>query len=226
MATAISMLTRSMRLIGAIGKGETPDEDEATDGLSALNTMLDSWRLERLLVYQILQTSHTWPASTTSRTIGTGGNLNVARPVKIDSAFVRDSNNQDFQMEILEDRTQYDGIAIKSTTSTFPDLLFYDTAFPLGTIYVYPVPSEQVTLLLNTWQALQSFSSLTTTLALPPGYQRAIEYGLGIEIAPEYGRTVSAEYLIAAVQSKAAIMGMNRPSMIARVDDGLARLSL
>jgi len=214
-----------MRLIGATGKGETPDNDEATDGLAALNTMLDNWKLDRLLVYQIVQTSHTWPAATTSRTIGASGNFAVVRPDEIDSAFVRDASNQDSPLTVLEDRKQYDSIVIKSTQSTLPQLLFYDTAYPLGVIYLYPVPSEQVTLLLNTWQTLQSFATLTTELALPPGYQRAIEYNLAIEIAPDYGRIVDPQVTMIASQSKSAIMGRNQPSMIAQLDSAIAGAS-
>lgn len=159
MATALSMTTRAMRLIGSLGKGETPDDDEAQDGLTALNAMLDAWQIERLMVYQVVQTSHTWPAVTTSRTIGSGGNFAVQRPVRIESASVRDSSNQDYDITVLQDRKEYDSIAVKSTGSTLPEYLFYDPAYPLGVIYLYPVPSAQLTLKLNTWQTLQSFST-------------------------------------------------------------------
>src|SRR3990167_2508153 len=110
MATALGIIPRSMRLAGAIGKGETADADEAADGLVALNAMLDSWQIDRLLVYQIVQVSNTWPAATTSRTIGSGGNFTQQRPVRIDSAFVVDSNSQWYSVEVLRSREEYDAI--------------------------------------------------------------------------------------------------------------------
>ena len=223
MATALSMITRSMRLAGVIGKGESLDADEAADGLSALNTMLDSWQLERLFVYQIVQGSHTW-ASGASKTIGSSGDLNTTRPHRIESAFIVDSSSQWYPLKVLEDRSEYDSITIKTTTSTLPEYLYMDTAYPLATIYLYPVPSVSVTLKLNTWQTLQSFSGLTTALSLPPGYQRAIEYSLAEEFGPEFGVKIPAKVEQTAMRARANIKSINRPSMIARVDNGVASL--
>jgi hypothetical protein len=227
MATALSMIKRAMRLGGVLGKGEAPDNDEAQDGLDALNTMLESWRLERLLVYQIVQGSYTWPASTTSRTIAaSGGNFTGQRPDRIEAAFVVDSSNQTFPVEVLLDRTEYDAIVIKSTTSTLPQYLFYDPAYPLGVLYLFPIPSAQLTLKLNTWQALQSFTTLATDLALPAGYKRAIEYNLAMEYTPEFGtgRKIDPQVPLIAIQSKAVLKTLNQPSMIAQLDSAVATL--
>lgn len=224
MATALGLITRAMRLATVIGKGESLDNDEAADGLVALNDMLESWRIDRLFVYQIVQNSYTWPASTVSRTIGTGGNFTDQRPDKIDSAFVVDSDSQWFPLEVLKDRAEYDSIVIKTTSSTLPQYLFMDPAFPLGVIYLYPVPSVQVTIKLNTWQALQSFSGLTTALALPPGYQRAIAYSLAEEYGPEFGVAIPKKVEQIAMTARSLIKTHNAPSMVARVESSVAAL--
>lgn len=224
MATALTMITRSMRLARVIGKGEAPDADESADGLIALNAMLDSWQIERLAVYQIVQGSYSWAASVTSKTIGSGGDLSAQRPVRIDSAFIADSNSNWYPMRVLQDRREYDGIVIKTTTSTLPGAIFMDPAFPLATLYLYPVPSAAITLKLNTWQTLQSFSTLTTALSLPPGYQRAIEYNLAIEFGPEFGADIPKSVVAIATQAKANIKNLNLPSMVAQLDPGVALL--
>lgn len=228
MPTALELITKGMRLAGALGKGETPDADESADGLSCLNSMLDSWQIERLMVYQIVQGSYSWASATTSRTIGSSGspNFSAQRPVRIDSAFIVDSNSQWYPLQVLTDRTQYDAIVIKSTTSTLPQYLFFDPVYPLGVLYLYPVPSSTVTLKLNTWQTLQSFTSLTTDLALPPGYQLAIEFNLPLYLAPEYGtgRKLDPQVMAIATTSKAAIKTINHPSMVAQLDSGVATL--
>ncbi len=221
MATALQMITRSMRLARVIGKAETLDEDESADGLSGLNTMLDSWQTERLFVYQITQGSYSWAATVTSKTIGSSGAISAQRPVRIDSAFVTDSNSQWYPLEVLQDRTEYDAIVIKSTTSTLPQYLFMDTGYPLATIYLYPVPSVAVTLKLNTWQTLQSFATLTTDLSLPPGYQRAIEFNFAIEYGPEFGVDIPKDVRMIAAQAKASIKTLNQPSMVAQLDPGI-----
>ena len=55
MATANDMISRALRLIGVLGQGRRVlDTNEATDGLAALNTMLDSWSIDRSMIYQQL----------------------------------------------------------------------------------------------------------------------------------------------------------------------------
>ena len=46
MATARDIVTRSMRLIGALAAGETASAEDASDGLDALNGMLHGWAVE------------------------------------------------------------------------------------------------------------------------------------------------------------------------------------
>ena len=224
MATAITMITRAMRLGRILRKGETPDDDEATDGLEALNTMLDSWRLDRLFVYQIVQGSYSWASGVTSKTIGSGGDISATRPVRIQSAYCTDSNSNWYEVYVATMREEYDSLVDKTVTGSVPRLLFMDPAFPLATIYLYPVPSAAITLKLNTWQTLQSFSALTTELALPPGYQRAIEFNLAIEFGAEFKKDIPDSVKAIAVQAKAAVKNLNLPSMIAQVDSGVAAL--
>jgi hypothetical protein len=186
--------------------------------------MLDSWQLERLFVYQILKSSYTWPASTISRTIGASGDFNATRPNRIDSAIIIDSDSQRYAIEVLQKRTEYDYIVIQSTESTLPQYIFMDSAFPLATLFLYPVPSVQLTLDLNTWQTLQSFSSLTTALSLPPGYERAIVYSLAEEYGPEFGVSIPADVKQKAVTAVSVIKNLNQPSMVAQVDYAVASL--
>lgn len=224
MTTALDIIKRGGRLAGWLGKGETPDDEEAADGLVALNSMLDSMQLERLFVYQIVQGAYTWPSATTSRTIGSGGNFAVARPNRIEAAFVTDSNSNTYPVDLVTMREEYDSIVIKTTPSTLPRCLFMDSAYPLATLYLWPVPSVQVTLSLNTWQTLQSFADLTTVLSLPPGYERMVTYNFALEYGPEFGAKVPDDVRAIANSSKSAIKNLNAPTLIAQVDSAVASL--
>lgn len=215
MATALDLVKKSMRLCGALGQGEVPTANEATDGLNTLNAMLDSWSIDRLMVYHILQENFSWASGNASRTIGSGGNFSTTRPTKIESGFTRISN-QDYPFRVV-DREHYDAITDKTTQSSYPEIIYYDATMATGTIYAYPVPSSTITVYINSWKQLGSLSALTTSLSLPPGYQRAIEYNLAVEIAPEYGMSVPASVMDIAVKSKAAIKRINAPSLVAQV---------
>lgn len=224
MATSLDMIKRSMRLARVLRKGEVPDDDEAENGLAALNTMLDSWRLERLMVYQVVQGSYSWAASIASKTIGSGGAISASRPVRIESAYAVDSSSNWYPVDVLQMREEYDQIVSKTTSGSLPAWLYMDPAYPLATIYLYPVPSAAITLKLNTWQTLQSFSALTTDLALPPGYQRAIEFSLAVEFGAEFKKSVPEDVKAIATMAKAAVKNVNLPSMVAQVDPGVASL--
>lgn len=217
MATALDLIKKSMRLIGALGQGEEPTAQEATDGLSALNTMLDSWSIERLMIYQIKQEAFTWTGGQSSRTIGSGGNFSTTRPNKIENGFVRISD-VDYPYRVVE-KEHYDAITDKTTESTYPEVVYYQQASPLGTLYAWPVPSSSVSFYVNHWIPLQSFSALTTGIALPAGYQRAIEYNLAIELQGEYPELEIPESVVKiATDSKAAIKRLNRPSIVSQIE--------
>lgn len=215
--TANDMITRAMRLVRAIGTGQTPSSEEGVTGLHALNSMLDSWNLENLLVYYFNQVTGTLASGVSSRTIGEAGNYDTVRPVKIETAFLR-SGTTDYPLEI---RTmgEYDAIPDKTSTGT-PDSLFYSADFPLGILYFYPVPSETYTLYLRHEEQLEYFSSLTEEVFLPPGYRRAIEYNLALEIAPEFGVEVPLMVAAMAATSKGNIKRANYKPPQAGVEVG------
>lgn len=190
MATARDVLKRAMRLISAIGAGEEPTAEEGADGLAALNSMLDAWWSNTLAVFYVQSESFTWPSGQSVRTMGTGGNFSTTRPIRIESAFQRD-NDVDYQIRIIT-RDQYDAIPDKTTQSTLITEIYPEYRADLVYLYAYPVPSVAVTVHLKSPARLQSFASLTTDVALPPGYLRALEYNLAVEIAPEYQLEVPA----------------------------------
>lgn len=210
MTTALDLIESAALKLGAIGTGESLTASEGDDCLNVLNSMLDNWAAKRLMVYQIVQNSYSWASGNASRTIGSGGNFNGTRPVRIeDGTFFRDSGNNDYPVTILRDRASYDSLPGKSDQSEIPSHLYYDPAYPLGTIYAYPVPSATITLKLNHWQTLQSFAALTTDLSLPPGYRWAIENNLAIYLEPIFSVPVPASVVREAATAKADLMRVN-----------------
>lgn len=219
MTTALDVIKRSMRLLTVLGQSETPTDSEAEDGLNAMNTMLDAWSLEKLMVYQIQQEQFTWPSATISRTIGDTGNFVTTRPVKIEGGFTRLSGN-DYPFRVI-DRDAYDALSIKTAPAAWPDYLFYDTGLPLGTIYLYGVPSSPLTIFLNTRKQLTQAAALNTTLVLAPGYKRAIEYNLAIEYGAEFNKPIPPDVARISVESKRAIKNVNARAIVSQMDPGI-----
>lgn len=219
MATALDMIKKSLRLIGATGQGKAPTAQEASDALDSLNSMLEGWSIDRLSVYHLYDETVSWTSGQSSRTIGTGGDFAVTRPSRIEDGFTRISN-VDYPYRAI-DKQEYDRIADKTTQSSYPEVIFYDNVASLGVLYAYPVPNATVSIHINTWKQLQSFSALTDTVTLPPGYQRAIEYNLAIELQGEYpDLEIPASVINIAQKSLAAIKTMNTPTMVSNLGLG------
>lgn len=218
-----TMILRSMRMTGEKIRGATLTSNEQTETLYELNSFMDACALERLLCYTVKQDSLALTQGVSSYTIGSGGAFNVTRPTKIvDPCFVRDANNYDSRVEVVG-ADAYGKIKVKNVGNTYPQALYYNAdygATGLGTIFLYPVPIGGLTLFINSWSQIGTFSSQSQALSLPPGYQLFIESNFAIHLAAGY-TNVSPELAKIAKESKAAIKGVNIPDTVARLDYGV-----
>ena len=185
----------------------------ASTALLALNQMLDSWSAERLSVYSTQDQVFTWPANTASRTLGPSGDFVGNRPILLDDATYFKVNNLSYGVKLINQQ-QYDGIALKSATSTYPQVLFANMAMPDMEMYVYPVPTTAIEFHFISVEELSQPPALATTLVLPPGYLRALSYCLAVEVAPEYGVEAPPTVQRIAVASKRTLKRINNPDDI------------
>jgi len=198
-----------MELIGALAGGETPTATDSQRVLRSLNSMLDSWSNERGFIYALTQETLALDGSQ-SYTIGEDGtpDFDTVRPLEIDpTTFVR-SGNSDYPLTILT-QDEYAAIQNKSFSGSLPDSLYYDPTYPNGTLYLFP--AAQGSLHLSSWKPLSTFSLLTTALSMPPGYQRAIEYNLALEILPLFALPEPSTLARLAKQARRAIKHKNAP---------------
>jgi len=229
MTTANDLITRAMKSLGTLGRNEVPSAAEANDGLTALNTMLDSWSNERLASYVTLQRSFTLAAGTQSYTIGSGGVINTTRPTDIIQAFVRDSTAQDYPMRIVP-RDIWNNIGDKTITSQIPDTLFYSSGFPLGTVYIFPIPLVNYSVFYDSTTLQVDFSNLTTALSMPPGYELAYHLNLSLQLMTAGYPCLLDDKALAmlvenARQAKGNIKRMNIKEVIAQYDEAIVAKS-
>ena len=185
MATVQQVINRSLRLIGVLATGQTPEADETADALTALNAMLDGWMNDKLMTYSLQNITVPLVAGTASYTIGTSGaTVTATSPVSIESAYTRKSNI-DYQIELI-DSNQYNGIASKTSASDIPEYLYFNGTNPNSTITLYPVPNEVNNLYLTVWTPYAAFAAATDTFTMPNGYEDAVAYNLAIRLWPEY----------------------------------------
>jgi hypothetical protein len=215
MATAGETINGSLRLLGVLAEGETPSAETSQDALRAMNQMIDSWNTERLAVYATQDQVFTWPASIINRTLGPTGNFVGNRPVLLDSAtyFVETGTGVSYGVQIIN-QAQYDGIAVKSSTSTFPEVIYVNMTYPDIDMFIYPRPTIDLEWHFISVEELTQPATLDTVLSFPPGYLRAFRYNLACELAPEFGEEPSPQVQRIAMYSKRNLKRINNPDDI------------
>lgn len=215
MSSAGDQINGALRLIGVLAEGENPSLETSQDALVALNQMIDSWNTERLSVFSTQDQVLTWPASTRTRTLGPTGDLVGNRPIMVDDAtYFRDSSTGVSYGIKLINQQQYDGIAVKTVTSTYPQVMWVNMTYPDIELYVYPVPLRDLEFHFISVEELTQPATLNTTLAFPPGYLRAFRYNLACELAPEFGVEPSPTVQRIAMASKRTLKRINSPGDI------------
>jgi hypothetical protein len=210
--TAGDQINRALRLLGVLAEGETTSAAASQDGLMAMNQMIDSWNTERLSVFSTQDQVFTWPAGEITRTLGPSGDFVGNRPILIDDAtYYRDpGTNVSFGIKMINQQ-QYDGIAVKTVTSTYPQVMFVNMTYPDVTMTIYPKPTRDLEWHFISVDTLTQPVNLSTTLAFPPGYLRAFTYNLAMEFAPEFGVEPSPQVQRIAMTSKRNLKRINNP---------------
>jgi hypothetical protein len=220
--TGSEIINSSLRIIGALATSEVPSAGEANDALNSLNDMIDSWSNENLMAYTKVREVFPLVSGQQTYTMGAGGNFNTSRAQRIENALIQPPNMStalEIPMKILN-KDQYAGILIKPLQSTFPLYIYAEGAYPLDNINVWPVPNTTCNIALYSWKTINNLT-LTTTLSLPPGYQRALRYNLAVDLAQEYGRMLSEDVKAIAIESKSVLKRKNTTPSYLRVDESL-----
>ena len=213
--SAYDQIVGAMRLLGVLAEGETPSAETANDGLFALNQMIDSWDTERLSVFSTQDQVFSWPSGERTRTLGPTGDFVGLRPVLLDDAtYFRDpQTNVSYGIKFINQQ-QYDGIAVKTVTSTYPQVIFTNMTYPDIEMVIYPVPLRLLEWHFISVEKLTQPALLSTEMSFPPGYLRAFRYNLACELAPEFGVEPSPTVSRIAMYSKRNLKRINNPDDI------------
>lgn len=204
--TVTAIVSAALRLLKVNQSGEAPSASEGEDGRIALNNLIEEWNLQPLMLPAKTQLSKVLTTAATY-TFGTGGD-NSTRPVSISKAFIRTpTGNIDYPVRIISNE-EYALISQKSISSSFPFNLYYRASYPLGVVNLYPTPTAGYTLYLECQAALATYTAVSDSVNLAPGYIRALKYNLAVAISPEY-KDPSQVVMMEAEKSIAWIKRLN-----------------
>lgn len=191
--TPRDLINLSLKTANVLGVGQVASAEDTNDAFNLLNMLMAQLQRRRYMIYQLV-TLAKQATGAISYTVGPGGDFNVARPAKLESAFFRQNVQTplpvDYPLEILRSTEDYNRISIKNLNA-FPRFAFYDMAYPMGNLYVWPVPNSMYEIHITVMQQLQQFQNLSDQIAMPPEYSAALMWNLTLELYPFYGLPVS-----------------------------------
>ena len=202
------LIIGAFQLLGVPSATETPADEDLTLGLVALNELINNWNTQYRAVFTIVQRQLALVGGTADYTIGVGGDFDMPRPVKIQSAGLIQPNTLRIPMDIITS-PQWAAIEEKTAQARVPQLLFNDNDYPLAGLHVWPVPIANCILDVWVWDELTDAMLLTDPFDVPPGYLRPVKYNLAVSIASAYGITPLPTVVQIADVSKDELFRLN-----------------
>lgn len=218
MITVGEVLSDAAIEAGVLSPGEDLPAEDTQFALRTLNRMVERWNSERLMIYTLNRNVFTLVALQQSYTLGTGGNFNIPRPVKMDMISVIPVGGlPEIPIRDMSDE-EWRGIAVKQTQSAFPTMVWWDGNTPLNTAYFWPVPTTAAQVVIYSWGRISALTGLTTQLQFPDGWEEAIVTNLALMLCSSYGKTPSQVLMSRASTSKNSIQNLNTEPMYIRSD--------
>lgn len=190
--TVHDLIALALRMAGVIGVGQEIDPQDASDCWSVLRSMIGQFNRQRFLLYDLADTGVV-STGAQSYSVGPGQDFDIPRPDRLETAYLRllntpgpTPNPYDFPMLLVESREEYSDIPLKKL-STISNRVFYDSGWPTGLIYPWPIPpANQYEIHIVTKTTLPDYTSLAQEIGLPPEYTDVLLYNLSVRIRPLY----------------------------------------
>ena len=187
--TRDDIIKAALRSLGVIATGETPQNEDYTNCAFALNLILKTLAADGYLLWCYVNVTVPLTSGTASYTLGpSGATVTTNRPIRLASAFLRDPDSNDVEVEVLS-KSDYNMMTPK-TQAGIPSSVYYDPTLDKGTLYVWPVINETGYNLIVTVQRqvedIVTGTSSTQNFDLPQEWFQPLRWMLAKEIGPEY----------------------------------------
>lgn len=197
LTTRDDIIKRALRIIGALGQGETPPTAAVTEAAQTLNELTKEWQADGMQLWKYVNTTMTPVAGTASYNVGVGATVNTAAPWKILKAFRRigtTTAQNDVPLALLT-QDEYLDIPNKNIAGT-PINLWYKTPTTdgfVGSITLWPVPDAAFVTTnsgkigFSYLKPMDDFDASSNNPDIPSYYANALAWGLADQLSYEYG---------------------------------------
>jgi len=205
MSTGDTVNEGALRTIGVLRVGGSASTDQKAVALEAINLILGSLSNDGLIKPYRTTESFSTANSIADRTIGASGDWDTVKPTDIEAMWVRDTAGVDHIVRSMT-ATEYAEMAGKSLSVGRPERYYFEpvdsgTPATLSKVYFEKTTSATETFHLISYKEFAQLSAITGTIALPPAWIRLLKFNLAVDLATEYGRTVTPELSALALSS-------------------------
>jgi len=190
LSTVDQTIDSALRMNGLIGPGHTWASG-ASSGLriaaiDILNSLLASWGADGINVpSEVALSPFAITVADGSYTIGSGGNINVARPADISKInWLPTGGNMEMPMYRLSD-DEYESWPDKTQVGQ-PVAWNYKNVSALGTLYILRPPSSSGSLVIYVPSLFTVYTLGSNTVGLADGYDEAIRATLALRYLAEF----------------------------------------
>jgi len=204
--TRDSIITRSLRIVGALGQGEAANSTELTEAAQALNSIVKALQSDGMQLWHKVTISFTPTAGDSSYLIGTGATITQTAPLKVYNAWHRNVTTSIDTPMIVVTKQEYDLFSDKVASTGTPNIIHYDppnatTGEMIGTVYLYVAPNSSFCsnhdIYMTVQHPIQDFDLSTDNPDFPSYWYNCIVWKLASELAYEYGVPLSERAMIA-----------------------------
>ena len=173
--TARQLITDALRTTGAIGAIEVPEAEEIAHGLNELNNLVAQLDLDSLYPYVSIRTTGTLVNGTDLYSVGSGGDVDIIRPNRIDSFSIKYGGA--YVPLRSESPRAFDNESRLTQFGSIPSTYIYRTDYPNGTIQIYPIPNSNYEFIMTSDFKNLDYG-LNDDILLPSGYYPMLQYNL------------------------------------------------
>lgn len=209
--------------------GQGLSQSESAEALQILNSMVDGFKAERLMVEYERRTIQDMHIGQKSYGVGPGQDFDLERPERIDGAgFIVPGNGDqiasppaEIPMEIYYSFEQYQRVIVKDVQSQYPLILYYNAAAPYGQVLVWPVPNIEGQIAIYTPQLLSEFQTLDVPFYARDGVREMIQYNLAMAVHEHYPeKQIAPSIELKAMQYKGRVKANQFVPLYIKSDDG------
>ncbi len=186
--TGSQIIKQALQDVGKLAAGASPDTNDNTDCLEALNMIVKSLTIEGFQIWCYETMSFPTVASQAAYTIApAAANVIHSRPIRVMQAWARDTATPPNDRPLIViGRYDYNLLTPKATTGV-PVNVYYDPQLNTGVVYLWPTPADSsLTMYLLIQRQIQDMS-LASDFDFPQEYYLPLRYLLASDIGPKYG---------------------------------------